>query len=76
MKKNVVMKIVLLIIVIVLANIYMGCIETRKDMSAEEKIRLKQLELNQQLLMQKLTEEQQKEMEVLKKEVEELKQKQ
>jgi hypothetical protein len=75
MSKNVVMKTVLLIFVIVLANIYMGCIETRKDMSAEEKIRMKQLELNQQLLMQQLSQEKQKEMELLKKEIEELKKK-
>ena len=73
MSKNVIMKMVLLIIVVVLANIYMGCVQTGKKTSAEELIRLKQLEINQQTLMQQMSAEQKEEMDALRKEIEELK---
>ena len=76
LKKRKIVKILLLLVAIVIANIYFGCIETSPKMSAEEKIRLKQLELNQQLLMQQRSAEQQEELDAIKKELEELKKQQ
>lgn len=76
MKKRNILKTVLLLVVVVLANIYIGCVHRYPKESAEERMRLKQLELNQQLLMQQTSRERQEEIEALKKEIEELKKQQ
>ena len=66
----------MLLVVIVMANLYFGCLYVPPKTSAEEKIRLKQLEERQQLLMQKTSDERQEEIEALKREIEELKKQQ
>ena len=71
-KKRKIGKILLILAIIAIANIYFGCIETNPKASAEEQIRLKQLETNQELLMQQRSKEQQAELDVIKKELEEL----
>jgi len=72
------MKALVLVVVVVLANIYMGCIQSypKERLSAEDQIRLKQLEENQRSLLQQQSEQNRKIIEEMRKEIEELKKKQ
>ena len=78
MKKLGTVKMLLIVVAIVLANIYWGCIQSypKERLSADDQIRLKQLEENQRLLLQRQSEQNREILEEMRKEIEELKKKQ
>lgn len=78
MKKVKMVKVLLVLLAAVLANMYWGCIHNypKDQMSTADQIRLKQIEENQKsLLQQQQSEQSQKQIEELQKQIEELKKK-